>query len=80
MVRFLYSTLNKQKDAYKRLLSKVLINNANDETSINGVIVWGITDNSSWKRNQNPLLFNNNYGKKPCYYGFLEAAQEFEEN
>ena len=74
------ASLNKQKDAYKRLLSKVLINNANDETSINGVIVWGITDNSSWKRNQNPLLFNNNYGKKPCYYGFLEAAQEFEEN
>ena len=74
------SALSKQKEAYKRLMSKVLAANANEETSINGVIVWGITDNSSWKRNQNPLLFNNNYGKKPCYYGCLEAIEEFEAN
>ena len=30
----------------------------------------------SWKRNQHPLLFNENYAKKPAYYGFLEAVQE----
>ena len=70
---------NKQKEAYKRLLSKVLKANADEETEVNAVIVWGITDNTSWKSYQNPLLFNSNYGKKPCYYGFLEAAQEFED-
>lgn len=68
---------NKQKEAYKRLMTKVLQNNASGDTEINGVIVWGITDNSSWKSYQNPLLFNNSYGKKPCYYGFLEAVDEF---
>lgn len=71
---------NKQKAAYKRLMSKILENNATGETEINGVIVWGITDNSSWKSYQNPLLFNNSYGKKPCYYGMLEAIEEFEDN
>ena len=71
---------NKQKAAYKRLMTKVLQNNATEDTEINGVIVWGITDNSSWKSYQNPLLFNNSYGKKPCYYGFLEAIDEFENN
>ena len=74
------SAWNKQKEAYKRLLSKVLLSNQNEETSVNGIIVWGITDNTSWKSYQNPLLFTSNYGKKPCYYGFLEAIEEFEEN
>lgn len=71
---------NKQKAAYKRLMSKVLQSNDAGETEINAVIVWGITDNSSWKSYQNPLLFNNSYGKKPCYYGMLEAIEEFENN
>ena len=71
---------NKQKEAYKRLLTKVLQSNDAEETEINGIIVWGITDNSSWKSYQNPLLFTSNYGKKPCYYGFLEAIDEFEGN
>ena len=24
-----------------------------------------------------PLLFDNNYAKKPAYYGFMEALDEF---
>ena len=26
---------------------------------------------------QYPLLFDNNYAKKPAYYGFMEALEEF---
>ncbi|MBP5574808.1 MAG: endo-1,4-beta-xylanase [Bacilli bacterium] len=74
------AALNKQKAAYKLLLSRALECNKNEETDINALIVWGITDNSSWKSGQNPLLFNSNYAKKPAYYGVLEAVQEFEEN
>ena len=66
----------KQADAYKLLIKRVLESNYNEETDINAVIVWGITDNLSWKRSYNPLLFDQNYAKKPAYYGFLEAIEE----
>ena len=46
---------------------------------VNAFIVWGITDDTSWKRNQNPLLFTSSYLKKPAYYGMLDALEEFEE-
>lgn len=65
----------KQKAAFKRLVSKVLQSNEKEETNVTAIVVWGITDNNSWKRNQNPLLFSNTYGKKPAYYGFLEALE-----
>ena len=70
----------KQKDAYSLLIKRVLESNEADETNINAVIVWGITDNLSWKRNNNPLLFDANYGKKPAYYGFLDALEEYSNN
>lgn len=71
------SALQGQKTAYKNMIKKVLESNGKGETDINAVVVWGIRDNESWKRGQNPLLFNENYEKKPAYYGFLEALEEF---
>lgn len=67
---------DKQSNAYKTLIKKVLENNASKETDINAVVLWGITDNLSWKRNQYPLLFTENYEKKPAYTGFLSALSE----
>ena len=67
--------LNNQKKAYKNLLTKILKANLAEQTNITAVIVWGINDDASWKRNQYPLLFTQNYGKKPAYYGFLEAIE-----
>ena len=72
------SDWNKQKNAYTRLITKILEANAAEETEINAIILWGTTDNVSWKSYQNPLLFTSNYEKKPCYYGFLEAIDEIE--
>ena len=65
----------KQQKAYNTLLTKVLKANIAGQTNITGVIVWGILDNASWKRNQYPLLFTEKYGKKPAYYGFLNAIE-----
>ena len=69
----------KQKDAYKLLTKRVLESNEKEETDINAVVVCGITDNLSWKRNNNPLLYDQDYAKKPAYYGMLEALEEFEQ-
>ena len=69
--------LNNQGEVYKNLIKKILVANNNDETSIDAVILWGITDDTSWRgANQNPLLFSTSYAKKPSYYGFLEAIDE----
>lgn len=71
--------LEKNKTVYKDLIKKILVANNNDETNIDAVILWGITDDTSWRgANQNPLLFSTSYAKKPCYYGFLEAIDEIE--
>ncbi|MBP3732668.1 MAG: endo-1,4-beta-xylanase [Bacilli bacterium] len=69
--------LNNQKNAFKRLGTRVLESNASGKTEINAIVFWGIRDDLSWKRNQHPLLFNANYAKKPAYYGFLEAVEEY---
>ena len=70
------SNLNKQKDAYKNLVKKVINANQNSETNITAIVLWGITDNYSWKSGQHPLLFDSDFNKKPAYYGFLEAINE----
>ena len=69
---------NRQKTAYKSLVSQILELNKTGETDVNAIIVWGITDDTSWKSGQVPLLLTNTYKKKPAYYGFLEALNEFE--
>ncbi len=66
---------NNQGTYYKNLVTKVLKANQEGQTNINALILWGITDNNSWRRGQYPLLFNDNYGKKPAYYGFLDAIE-----
>lgn len=68
----------RQKTAYKNLVSQILELNKTEETEVNAIIVWGITDDTSWKSGQVPLLLTNTYKKKPAYYGFLEALNEFE--
>ena len=68
----------KQKDAYKDMVGQILQLNKEGKTDVNAIIVWGITDDTSWKRGQDPLLFTSSYKKKPAYYGFLEALEAFE--
>ena len=67
------ASFNKQKNAYSTLVTKILKANEAGQTDVNALVLWGTTDDTSWKRGQNPLLFNNDYSKKPAYYGFLEA-------
>ena len=74
------SEFAKQKDLYKKIVKAVLEGNDDGTMDVNAIIVWGITDDTSWHRSNYPLMFDSNYAKKPAYYGFLEALEEFEEN
>ena len=67
----------KQKEAYYTVVKTVLEENENDTMDVNAIIVWGVTDNTSWHSNRYPLMFDANYAKKPAYYGFLEAIEDF---
>ena len=69
----------KQKDAYYKVVKTILEGNLEGTMDVNAIIVWGVTDNTSWHSNRSPLMFDSTYAKKPAYYGFLEAIQDFTE-
>ena len=72
------SAFEEQKALYKKIVKAVLEGNDNGTMDVNAIIVWGITDDTSWHRSNYPLMFDSNYAKKPAYYGFMEALEEFE--
>ena len=71
------SEFARQKDLYKKVVKSVLEGNRDGTMDVNAIIVWGITDDTSWHRSNYPLMFDSNYAKKPSYYGFMEAMEEF---
>lgn len=40
--------------------------------SISAVVVWGTTDDQSWRSAKVPVLFNEDYTAKPCYYSIVD--------
>ena len=43
--------------------------------SITRVTFWGVRDSESWRRRSSPLLFDDNYQRKPAYDAVIAAAR-----
>ena len=42
----------------------------------NELMIWGLTDNRSWRSSGNPLLFDSELNEKPAYYGLHAAVRQ----
>lgn len=75
----------KIKKQYSRLYKSIQYADSMDEVDIAGITFWGVSDKDSWLQStssigggnskgykQCPLLFDEKYEKKPCYYVFAE--------
>jgi endo-1,4-beta-xylanase len=40
--------------------------------SISAVVLWGVTDDQSWRASRLPLLFDATYQAKPAYYSIID--------
>lgn len=41
--------------------------------SISAVVIWGTTDDQSWRSSKLPVLFNEDYTAKPCFYSIVDG-------
>ena len=40
---------------------------------VSAVVVWGTTDDQSWRADRDPLLFNKDYEAKPAYFSIVDG-------
>ncbi len=46
--------------------------------NITAVVIWGLTDNTSWRADYSPLLFGTDIAdKKPAFDAVIDAAKNF---
>lgn len=62
-----HEVLLKQARYYKQLFDVFKEN----KESISAVVIWGVTDDTSWRKENKPLLFNGKYLAKPAFYALV---------
>ncbi len=43
--------------------------------NISAVILWGVTDDQSWRANKYPLIFDSEFQAKPAYYSIVDGLE-----
>ena len=46
------------------------------QDSVSAVVFWGTTDDMSWRASKYPLLFNEDYTAKPCFYSIVDGFED----
>lgn len=60
-----------QTDYYSQIMDAIV----EYKDSISAVIVWGVTDDRSWRANQQPLFFDAEYQAKPCFFSVVDGIE-----
>lgn len=68
------AALRQQGEAYYRLTSIAM-----KYPACASLLIWGLTDDLSWRTGKNPLLFDAQNNKKNAYYGVHAALREYHE-
>ncbi|MCR4888685.1 MAG: endo-1,4-beta-xylanase [Ruminococcus sp.] len=58
-----------QGEYYRGIMDAIMKHKDN----VSAVIVWGVTDDLSWRVKQSPLLFGGDYVAKPAYYSLTKG-------
>lgn len=71
----------KQAERYKEFFETILRAKRTGKANVTNVTVWGLTDDVSWLtgfkgETSYPLLFDENYKKKPCFDSILAAPKQ----
>lgn len=66
------TSVTDQAKYYYDLMSAILAEKKAG-ANITALVWWGLCDNVSWRRNENPLLYSNYTTKKPAYNSVLQA-------
>ena len=65
------SGLQKQADYYSDIFDAIV----EYKDSISAVVLWGVTDDQSWRAAKLPLLFDAEYKAKPAYYSITDGIE-----
>ena len=64
-------------ESYSKIMSTILEKKAAG-ANITAVVIWGLTDNTSWRADCSPLLFGKDISdKKPSFDAVIDAAKNF---
>ncbi|KAK6522392.1 hypothetical protein TWF281_002954 [Arthrobotrys megalospora] len=60
--------LNQQSNDYRTIVAACM-----GTSACTGITVWGVSDKNSWITGRHPLLWDENFQKKPAYTGFVNG-------
>jgi GH35 family endo-1,4-beta-xylanase len=69
------SNFTAQATYYKNIMNEILNKGG---SAVKAVVVWGIQDDQSWRKDRNPLLFNSSAAKKAAYNELANLIPESE--
>ncbi|WP_295154249.1 endo-1,4-beta-xylanase [uncultured Ruminococcus sp.] len=66
---------NKRFDLQAKYYSDIMDVLVDYKDYISAVVVWGTTDDLSWRADRDPLLFNKDYSVKPCFESIVDGIE-----
>ncbi len=66
---------NKRFDLQAKYYSDIMDAIVDYKDYVSAVVVWGTTDDLSWRADRDPLLFNQDYSVKPCFESIVDGIE-----